>query len=524
MVRVISEKLFSPPRSRHSSGETVDKELAARAVEALPSFANSKRFELSSDYESSSDSHWDSEVDFEEDGPLTPSSEAGALGDDGHRSTDVVRKRKERRRERNKLSAQAYRMRRRELSVKQQSVLATLQEENTRLKSQVQVLEDKISKFRNAVMHSRPDTVPNPLHASPSSVLSDVTLPSTPSQQPGRSRSSRSQSAQGCSSEMASINNFSDETSENGNHSQGSVGGLGSSQPSVCGISSCRAAVGGFGFCSQSEEPVSFDQLAQRDPSRQPPLHHPHQLVDNAQSRRQQISPLVDNFSFASSLRRPSPAASPCSSVGSVLSNPATPTPTAPPSPGPLFTFPAAAPATTGGPSCQKGQLLLGQMGSLNTALGEQAGHHPLQYHYQQQRPQYQHHHHHTQQADLNANGNECRNDNMNNALSNNNHHHESQQLQHHYSIHASSTVHSSDNGNQPSSLFNLCQNDNAAGLDMNAHVMNNNNNMTFLAVPGHFATASAATAASATGVGGVGAAQLQLLAPQPVVFKVTKA
>lgn len=64
-MRVISEKLFSPPRSRHSSGETVDKELAARAVEALSSL-DSKRFELS-DYESSSDSHWDSEVDADGD-------------------------------------------------------------------------------------------------------------------------------------------------------------------------------------------------------------------------------------------------------------------------------------------------------------------------------------------------------------------------------------------------------------------------------------------------------------------------
>ncbi|KAK7502839.1 hypothetical protein BaRGS_00006089, partial [Batillaria attramentaria] len=64
MVRVISEKLFSPPRSRHSSGETVDKELAG-AIEALSGF-DSKRFELS-DYESSSDSHWDSELDVDGD-------------------------------------------------------------------------------------------------------------------------------------------------------------------------------------------------------------------------------------------------------------------------------------------------------------------------------------------------------------------------------------------------------------------------------------------------------------------------
>jgi hypothetical protein len=92
MVRVISEKLFSPPRSRHSSGETVDKELAARAVEALPSFSSVRKgLELCSDYESSSDSHWDSEVDFEGEGPFTPSSEAGgAFGEDGAEYTGPV--------------------------------------------------------------------------------------------------------------------------------------------------------------------------------------------------------------------------------------------------------------------------------------------------------------------------------------------------------------------------------------------------------------------------------------------------
>lgn len=92
MVRVISGKLFSPPRSRHSSGETVDKELAARAVEALPNFASVKKgLELCSDYESSSDSHWDSEVDFDGEGPFTPSSEiGGAFGEDGAEYTGPV--------------------------------------------------------------------------------------------------------------------------------------------------------------------------------------------------------------------------------------------------------------------------------------------------------------------------------------------------------------------------------------------------------------------------------------------------
>lgn len=85
MVRVISEKLFSPPRSRHSSGEAVDKELAARAVEALSSL-NSRRLEFS-DYESSSDSHWDSEVDFDGDCPDNSTSEGQAKGDGNGRGT-----------------------------------------------------------------------------------------------------------------------------------------------------------------------------------------------------------------------------------------------------------------------------------------------------------------------------------------------------------------------------------------------------------------------------------------------------
>lgn len=85
MVRVISEKLFSPPRSRHSSGEAVDKELAARAVEALSSL-NSRRLEFS-DYESSSDSHWDSEVDFDGDCPDNSTSEGLAKGEGNGRGT-----------------------------------------------------------------------------------------------------------------------------------------------------------------------------------------------------------------------------------------------------------------------------------------------------------------------------------------------------------------------------------------------------------------------------------------------------
>lgn len=59
MVRVVSQN-FSPPRSRHSSGET-DRDLAERANLAL-SVLGRKRVD-GPDYESSSDSFWDSELD-----------------------------------------------------------------------------------------------------------------------------------------------------------------------------------------------------------------------------------------------------------------------------------------------------------------------------------------------------------------------------------------------------------------------------------------------------------------------------
>ncbi|XP_076464048.1 uncharacterized protein LOC143296138 [Babylonia areolata] len=178
MVRVISEKLFSPPRSRHSSGEAVDKELAARAVEALSGLHSARRAvgELS-DYESSSDSHWDSEVDVEGDG-AGPSEECGGG------ANDVLQKRKERRRERNKLSAQAYRIRRREQCVKQQHVLKELQEKNSRLKDQVHSLEDQIDHFRRtAVVRPPPPPPPPPAPTSPA-VNTLQTLDRPPGGQP----------------------------------------------------------------------------------------------------------------------------------------------------------------------------------------------------------------------------------------------------------------------------------------------------------------------------------------------------
>ncbi|KAL8592632.1 hypothetical protein ACOMHN_026562 [Nucella lapillus] len=181
MVRVISEKLFSPPRSRHSSGETVDKELAARAVEVLSSL-NSRRLELS-DCESSSDSHWDSEVDVEGDGGDGTTSRDPSMGGERKQGTDVLRKRKERRRERNKLSAQAYRVRRKEQTVKQQTVLQSLQADNVRLKKTMQSLEDELKTVRRSLRQQRylTSTPPFPQTGPPSTPTPDSPGPSTPS-------------------------------------------------------------------------------------------------------------------------------------------------------------------------------------------------------------------------------------------------------------------------------------------------------------------------------------------------------
>lgn len=179
MVRVISEKLFSPPRSRHSSGEAVDKELAARAVEALSSL-DSKRFELS-DYESSSDSHWDSEVDVDGDSQEGFKFGQGECSGGGE---DIVKRRRERRRERNKLSAQAYRMRRREQSVKTQKVLSTLEEENSRLKNKVKDLEHEINSIRQSVSGSASTSLQASAHPGPQP-SSHPTLVQVPRTQPG---------------------------------------------------------------------------------------------------------------------------------------------------------------------------------------------------------------------------------------------------------------------------------------------------------------------------------------------------
>nr|KAG5710738.1 hypothetical protein BaRGS_035140 [Batillaria attramentaria] len=97
---------------------------------------------------------------------------------------DIVKRRKERRRERNKLSAQAYRMRRREQSVKTQKVLSTLEEENTRLKNKVKDLENEINSIRQSVSGSSGQR----LQASPQpALLKSSPPPPIPSTRPSKS-------------------------------------------------------------------------------------------------------------------------------------------------------------------------------------------------------------------------------------------------------------------------------------------------------------------------------------------------
>uniref|UniRef100_A0A2C9LYU8 BZIP domain-containing protein n=1 Tax=Biomphalaria glabrata TaxID=6526 RepID=A0A2C9LYU8_BIOGL len=139
MVRVVSQN-FSPPRSRHSSGDT-DRDLAERTNLALSSLGR-KKCDLP-EYESSSDSFWDSELDGEHYDTVVSESGENSQDINGNAKSDVQSKRRERRRERNKLSAQAYRMRRRTQNVKEQQELMHLEAENKRLHKLVEALEKK---------------------------------------------------------------------------------------------------------------------------------------------------------------------------------------------------------------------------------------------------------------------------------------------------------------------------------------------------------------------------------------------
>lgn len=167
MVRIVSQN-FSPQRSRHSSGET-DKYLADRASLALGlSGLGKKRLDLP-ECESSSDSFWDSELDGEHHD--TVYSECGEdnndiNGNETLKKSNAQSKRKERRRERNKISAQAYRQRRRSQNMKEQQELHDLETENKRLHQLVETLQKKTEQFKQTL---RGHPVPMPGLRFPSS-------------------------------------------------------------------------------------------------------------------------------------------------------------------------------------------------------------------------------------------------------------------------------------------------------------------------------------------------------------------
>ncbi|GFS13652.1 hypothetical protein ElyMa_006727500 [Elysia marginata] len=158
MVRIISQN-FSPQRSRHSSGET-DKYLADRARSALGlSVYGKKRFDLP-ECESSSDSFWDSELDGDHhDAAYSEGGEDNndINGNETLKKSNVQSKRKERRRERNKISAQAYRQRRRSQNMKEQQELLYLETENKRLHQLVDTLQKKTEQVKQSLRgHSVP--------------------------------------------------------------------------------------------------------------------------------------------------------------------------------------------------------------------------------------------------------------------------------------------------------------------------------------------------------------------------------
>lgn len=143
MVRVISSG-FSTPRSRHSSGEEmIDRFAALKAISALNEL-QSKQFDENSNEIKERTLVIDLETDTNDSFSGLDSEEdrrdiQGATGSTTNQN-DVV-KRKERRRERNKVSAQNYRVRRREQSAAAEKTLEQLEVQNKDLLEKLRHLE-----------------------------------------------------------------------------------------------------------------------------------------------------------------------------------------------------------------------------------------------------------------------------------------------------------------------------------------------------------------------------------------------
>ncbi|XP_045187003.2 uncharacterized protein LOC123544914 [Mercenaria mercenaria] len=146
MVRVISQG-FNTPRSRHSSGEDmIDRFAAMKALGALHDDESSKQslktecvttslvIDCSTD---TNDSF--SGVDSEEDSRAC--NRARDIQNNNTLHQDPVTLKKERRRERNKLSAQNYRQRRRQQSTAAQKTLESLESHHKILLEKVRHLE-----------------------------------------------------------------------------------------------------------------------------------------------------------------------------------------------------------------------------------------------------------------------------------------------------------------------------------------------------------------------------------------------
>ncbi|KAK3606653.1 hypothetical protein CHS0354_037541 [Potamilus streckersoni] len=153
MVRVISNS-FTTPRSRHSSGEVlVDQMTAEKAVTALNCTGHRSRFspypmdrdemhmEMNCDTDSSTnDSFSGGESDLDKRGDANLGEEALEMEmNEGEAMKE--KRRKMRRRERNKVSAQAYRQRRKEQNNIAQKMLDALEANHKMLLEKVRHLE-----------------------------------------------------------------------------------------------------------------------------------------------------------------------------------------------------------------------------------------------------------------------------------------------------------------------------------------------------------------------------------------------
>ncbi|KAK6181031.1 hypothetical protein SNE40_008975 [Patella caerulea] len=165
MVRVLC-KPYSLPGciERNKASEIIDSDQARRATQALQVQPN---LTVHGDYPITSPPRCQSETDMscDSDGDSLSSCSGGQSSIPmDERRAEVIQRRKERRRERNKLSAQAYRQRKREETQNQDKVVTDLEEQQKRLQEQVAKLEHEkvcVETFLRNCFHSVPWPVRN---------------------------------------------------------------------------------------------------------------------------------------------------------------------------------------------------------------------------------------------------------------------------------------------------------------------------------------------------------------------------